>query len=102
MDATTTAVTTGLVVTVGRWTQGKGLEANVVIGAGVFAIGLSAISNSQPEFASKVGMLVLVSALLIYTVPITKSLGFQSINKVTTGTTGTRPTGTTRGTVPTR
>lgn len=76
MDATTSAVATGVIVTVGRWTQGKGLEAKVVIGAGFYAITLSVIASSQPDFAGKVAALVLVTALLIYMVPISKALGY--------------------------
>jgi hypothetical protein len=75
MDATTAGVTTMAVVTVGRWSQGKGLEAKVVIGAGFYAVFLSVIENSQPKFAGQVAALVLVTALLIYMVPIAKSLG---------------------------
>lgn len=76
MDATTSAVATGVVVTVGRWTEGKGLEAKVVIGAGFYAIVLSVIADSQPDFAGKIAVLVLVTALLIYMIPIGKALGY--------------------------
>lgn len=78
MDAASGAITTGVVVTVGRWTQGKGLEARVVIGAGVYAIILSSIAGSQPDFAGKIAVLVLVTALLIYAQPIAKSLGYTT------------------------
>lgn len=78
MDAATGAITTGVVVTVGRWTQGKGLEASVVIGAGVYAIFLSSIAESQPQFAGQVASLVLVTALLLYVQPIAKSLGYTT------------------------
>lgn len=92
MDATTAAVLTGTVVTVGRWSQGKGLEAKVVIGAGVFAIGLSAIAGSQPAFAGQFGALVLVGALLTYGIPIAKALNSSSTAPNTTVTKGTVPT----------
>lgn len=91
MDATTSAVLTGTVVTVGRWSQGKGLEAKVVIGAGVFAIGLSAIASGQPEFAGKLGALVLVGALLTYGIPIAKALNTSNTTPINSATHGTAP-----------
>ena len=63
MDSTTAVVTTGVIVTVGRWTEGKGLEANVVIGAAIYALFLSAIGSSQPKFAGQMATLTLVGAL---------------------------------------
>jgi hypothetical protein len=77
MDATTSAVTTGLVVTVGRWSQGKGMEARVAIGAGILAVILSVIENGHPDLAGKFGTLILVSALMAYMVPIAKKLGYS-------------------------
>lgn len=78
MDAITAATTTAVIVIVGRWTQGKGLEAKIVIGAGFYAIMLSVIESSQPDFAGKIAALVLVTALLLYMIPITKALGYNT------------------------
>lgn len=75
MDAASAAVTTGVIVTIGRWSQGKGLEANVVIGGGVYAIMLGVLWNNSAGLASRIAELVLVSALLIYMVPIANKLG---------------------------
>jgi hypothetical protein len=74
MDSTTAGVTTMVGVTAGRWAQGKGLEAKVVIGAGFYALFLSVVESSQPKFAGQLAALVLVTALLIYMIPIAKSL----------------------------
>jgi hypothetical protein len=76
MDTTTSAIATGVVVTVGRWAQGNGVEAKTVIGAGIFAIILSLIDSGQPKLAANFGMLVLVAALFRYTIPIAKKLGY--------------------------
>lgn len=92
MDASTSAVLTGTVVTVGRWSQGKGLEAKVVIGAGVLAIGLSALASSNADFAGKFGTLILVGALFTYAVPIAKALGTSNTTPNKTATSGTVPT----------
>ena len=94
MDSTTAVVTTGVIVTVGRWTEGKGLEANVVIGAAIYALFLSAIGSSQPKFAGQMATLTLVGALFIYAVPIAKKMGFADTPLLKTNP--TKPTGPTQ------
>jgi hypothetical protein len=87
MDATTAAVATGIVVVAGEWTSGKGLTARAVIGSGIYCIILSVMDQSQPQFAGTFAALILVTACLLYVLPITKALGY--------------PVGTTGGNKPT-
>jgi len=88
MDNTTAAVTTVMVVTAGRWADGKGLEARVVVGGGVYMIMLSVISSSEPKFAGQIATLVLVGALLTYAVPLFEKMGFNSAAPPPVPTTG--------------
>lgn len=76
MDNTTAAVTTVIVVTAGRWADGKGLEAKIVVGGGVYMIMLSVLNSSEPKFAGQVATLVLVTSLLMYAVPLFDKMGY--------------------------
>ncbi len=78
MDNTTAAVTTVIVVTAGRWSQGKGMEAKVVVGGGVYMIMLSVIDSGQPKLAGQIATLVLVTSLLMYAVPLFEKMGYSS------------------------
>lgn len=77
MDAATTVAATAAIIAVGEWSKPvRKLGIKNVVGFMVLAVGLSVMENANAEFASKMGALVLVSALFIYAVPITKKLGF--------------------------
>lgn len=78
MDNTTAAVSTVIVVTAGRWAQGKGMEAKIVVGGGVYTLMLSAIDSGQPKLAGQIATLVLVTALLMYAVPLFEKMGYGS------------------------
>jgi hypothetical protein len=75
MDTTTSAVTSGLIVVAGRWAQGKGLDAKVLLGAGFMAIGLTVLASINEPLARGFSVLVLVSVLLTYGIPIFKKAG---------------------------
>lgn len=75
MDTTTSVITTGIVVTVGRWSQEKELNMKMFIGFGALAIFLSVMQAGNEKLASQFAALILVSAVLIYGVAIGKKLG---------------------------
>jgi hypothetical protein len=78
MSTTNTVVLTGVVVALGRWAQGKPVEFRMAIGALVLALFLAAMDDASPKLASQFGALVLVTALLIYAVPIAQKLGYRN------------------------
>jgi predicted membrane channel-forming protein YqfA (hemolysin III family) len=75
MDTTTSVITTGVVVTAGRWSQEKPVEMRIFIGMGILAIFLAVMQASNNKLAEQFATLILVSAVLIYGVPIGKKLG---------------------------
>ena len=75
MNTTSSVVLTGVVVTAGRWAQGKGLTMHVVVGAGFLTIALAALSQVNEGLASQFGVLILVGAVLVYGVDIAKKTG---------------------------
>lgn len=74
MDTTTSVFLTGVIVTVGRWSQGKGLTIRVVVGAVVLALFLSVLGNVDDKLGRGMALLVLLTAVLTYAIPITKKL----------------------------
>lgn len=66
MNTTTLAVATGVVVTAGRWSEGKGIELNVAIGATTFAVFLAVLQAANEKFAGQVALLILFAALFRY------------------------------------
>lgn len=75
MDTGTALIGTGLIVTVGKWADGKQLDVKTFVGVGVFAISLAMIGSSRPQIANQFAVLVLVGAFLLYMIPISKMLG---------------------------
>lgn len=75
MDVTTSVVATGVVVTAGRWAQDKDIPFRIFIGFGFLAIFLAVMSSESPKLAGQFATLVLVSACLMYAVPIGKKVG---------------------------
>ena len=76
MDTGTAVVATGLVVALGHWTQNKPLDVKVFVGVGVYAVSLALIQQGSPELASQFALLVLLTALFFYVVPIARKMGF--------------------------
>lgn len=77
MDTTTAVVATGVVVFAGQWAKkDEGPSIKIVVGGMVLAVILSAMSQGNDKLASQFATLVLVSALLMYVVPITKALKY--------------------------
>lgn len=75
MDTTTSVVATGLVVTVGRWADEKQIKMSMFVGFGAVAIFLAIMQDANEKLAAQFAALILVSAVLIYGVPIGKKLG---------------------------
>lgn len=75
MDTTTAAVTTGVVVAAGRWSQEKKVDAKIFVGTGIVAIFLAVIASNNEKLASQFAVLILVSAVLMYGVDIGKKIG---------------------------
>lgn len=75
MDTTNAAVGIALLTVAGRWSQGKKLDIRVGIGMAGLALGLAAINQSQPEIASKLALLVLLSAVFLYGPAIARKAG---------------------------
>lgn len=75
MSTTGPVVLTGMVVTAGRWSQGKTLTMRIVVGGAVLAIMLAAIGEANEELAGKFAVLVLAAAVLTYGVDIAKKTG---------------------------
>lgn len=75
LGTTNTIVLTGTVVTVGRWAEGKTIDIRLVVGGTILAVGLAALSAINANLASSFGVLILVGALLRYTIPIVSKTG---------------------------
>lgn len=78
MDTTTAVVATGIVVFTGQWAKkNEGPSIKLVVGGTVLAVMLSVISQANEKLASQFAVLILVGALLIYVIPISKKLGYS-------------------------
>ena len=75
MDTTTSVVATGVVVSVGRWADEKEIAPKMFIGLGILAVFLAVFQAGNEKLAQQFGTLILVSAILIYGVPIGKAVG---------------------------
>lgn len=76
MDTTTSLVLTGGVVALGQWSQKKSVSIRMFVGIGFVAIILAALNNANPKLASQFAALILVAALLMNVIPISKAFGF--------------------------
>jgi len=77
MDTTTSVVLTVVIVSVGQWAKKDGsISIKLVVGMMVLAIMLSALESGNEKLAKQFAALILVGAVLVYAVPITKKLGF--------------------------
>lgn len=76
IDTTTSAVATGVVVTAGQWAKNdKGPSIKVIVGMLFLAYFLSILGAGNQVIASRFAALILVGALMVYTIPITKKMG---------------------------
>lgn len=75
MDTTTSTLATGLVVVIGRWTEEKEVSFKIFVGIAVLAVALAVMQASNEKLARQFGVLILVSALFTYGIPISKKIG---------------------------
>lgn len=78
MDTSTSTLMTGLIVTGGQVSQGKGVDLKVVLSVLFLAIMLSVIGDSNAKFAQRFGLLILVGAVFAYAPSIIKGVGLNS------------------------
>lgn len=77
MDTTTSVVATAVVVSVGEWSKpDRKFSIRNVVGFMMLAIFLAALEAGNEKFARQFAALILVSALFVYAIPISKKLGF--------------------------
>lgn len=74
MKTTTSVVLTGAIVAAGQWADDKQISIKMVVGVGILALSLAALSEVNTQLAEQFGVLILVGAFLIYVVPVTKAL----------------------------
>lgn len=75
MNATGTVVLSGVVVTAGRWSQGKALTMRIIVGGTVLMLFLAAMNEANEDLAGKFALLVLAASVLTYGVDIAKKTG---------------------------
>lgn len=93
MNTTTTVVLTGGVVALGTWLKGDQLGIRNFVGIGVLTVGLAAIGEVNPKLAEQFGVLILVTAVLVYGAQVGTAL--NSAGK--TGRSGTSVPGVNEG-----
>jgi hypothetical protein len=76
IDTTTSAVATGVIVTVGQWAkEDKGPSIKVIVGMLFLAYFLTLLSAGNEKLGSQFAALILTGAIFVYAIPITKKLG---------------------------
>jgi hypothetical protein len=77
MDTTSSTVAAVVIVTVGQWAQKDGtISIKLVVGMMVLVLMMSMLGSANEKLAKQFSALILVSAVFIYAIPITKKLGF--------------------------
>lgn len=79
MNTTNLVLLTGLIIAVGRWIQDKPLTARIFVAIFILALVLTIIGQGQPKLANRLGMIVLVTAILPpygYGASILEKLGY--------------------------
>lgn len=71
----TTVVGTAAVVALGQWSDDKKISVKFVVGTGIYAAALAILGEADAKLASQFGLLVFVTALLVYGPKTAKTLG---------------------------
>lgn len=71
----TTVLATAGITALGLWSVDKKISMKFVVGSGVYAAGLAIVGEANPEFAAKLGLLVFITALLVYAPSVAVKLG---------------------------
>ena len=74
-DTTNLAAGTVLVVVTGQWTKGNLVPIKVIIGGTVYIMILAFMEQGSSDLAMKFALLVFITAVFIYAVPIFQKLG---------------------------
>lgn len=64
----------GIIVVSGRWSQDKKIDLGIAVAMAVGVLGTAILSNLIPEVGQPFAYLLLVSALLVYAVPLFQKL----------------------------
>ncbi len=75
MDTTTSTLLAGAIVVVGRWVEGEHVGTRIVVGIIGTALAVSLIGNANDKLGRTFGLLVLVTAVFRYAVPILQKTG---------------------------
>jgi hypothetical protein len=75
IGTTTSVVATAGIVAMGQWANDKPITIKFVVGSGVFAVALSIMGEANQKLAEQFGVLVMITAFLIYAVPVAQKLG---------------------------
>jgi hypothetical protein len=70
MKSATIVLLTSIIVLLGRWSQGKKVEAKIVVGGIFAALIISILDSTQPQLAKGFALLFLTGASLTYIGPI--------------------------------
>lgn len=70
MKSSTIVLLTAVMVLLGRWSQGKKVEAKIVVGGVFAALLISLLDASQPKLARGFALLFFAGAALTYVGPI--------------------------------
>lgn len=75
IDTTTSTLLAGSVIVIGRLVNGQGVSQRVVVGIIGSGLFLSLIGQADAELGQAFGMLVLLSAVFVYAVPVLRKTG---------------------------
>jgi hypothetical protein len=75
VDTTTSTLLSGTIVVVGRWAEDQPIHARIIIGIVSSAIALALLGTANAELAQAFGMIVLLTAVFRYGVPVLKKAG---------------------------
>lgn len=82
MDITSEVTLTAVVVVLGRWMKyHKWPDVKFIVGSGFYLLFLTAMAESQPKLAQRIGALVLITSILIYFEAIAKGSGLTKAKK---------------------
>lgn len=84
IGAVSTGVLTGTIVAAGTWAKGNDLQPHLIVAGAFLGVALVVFENVNAELAGKIGLLILMGALLSYGVPIAQAVGVSNAS-------GTKP-----------
>lgn len=76
MGTSISVVGTIAVVALGQWSKDKQINMRFAVGSGIYAAIIALIGAGNQKLAEQLGLLVLVTAFLLYIQPIASALGF--------------------------